>query len=112
VRRNNRRLSARKRPRGKPKVACYRGAFDLGTNLALALLEVSETGALLVLRAALEPRQEVTLLLQGQGHQRPVRMSGRVVWCGPTSDGAEPASFRAGVEFEKRLPWSDLIHLS
>jgi hypothetical protein len=111
-RRPNRRFSARKRPRGKAKVACYRGAWDLGANLGIALLEVSETGALVLLRAALPPSQVVTLMLQGQWHLRPIRMPGKVVWCAAASDNPEAETFRAGIEFEKRLPWADLMQIS
>jgi hypothetical protein len=86
--------------------------MDLGVNLGVALLQVSETGALLVLRAALEPRQEVTLLLEGRGHLRPVRIPGIVVWCSPAPDDPSSGTFRVGVEFQKRLPWADLMHIS
>jgi hypothetical protein len=105
---HNRRLSVRKRPRGQAKVACYRGAMDVGNNLALALVEVSEEGARLAVRDELPPRQEVTLVLQGQGHLRPVRVTAAVVWCRAEGDGR----FLAGVRFDRRLAYSDLLNLT
>jgi Tfp pilus assembly protein PilZ len=92
-------------------LACYRGSTDLGANLAVSLLDVSETGALLVLRAYLEAGQEVTLLLEGQGHLRPIRLLGKVAWCTPQTEKTPSETFRAGIVFDKHLTWADLMHL-
>jgi hypothetical protein len=105
--RRNRRLTRRKPPRGKVRVACYRGTHDLGPNLASGLLEVSESGARLKLRSALDAGQEVMLLLEGQGHLRPLRMPGNIIWCAATTEG----TFLAGVRFQRQLPWSELQHI-
>jgi hypothetical protein len=105
--RPNRRTSSRKPPRGRVRLSCYRGATDLGVNLALALMEVSETGVRLALQAALDPGQEVTLLLEGQGHSRPVRIQGNVIWCTPRPEGG----FLTGIRFQKYLAWPDLQNI-
>jgi hypothetical protein len=104
----NRRLSPRKPPRGKIKVRCYRGSIDLGANLAIAVVEVSETGVRLTLQAALDAGQEVTILLEGLTHLRPLRLPGNIVWC----RAQEAGGFQAGVQFQKRIPWAELQYLS
>jgi hypothetical protein len=52
---SNRRASRRLRPRGKVKVTCRKGTLDLGPNVAVGLLDVSETGCRVMLREALRP---------------------------------------------------------
>ncbi len=104
----NRRLSARRHPRGRCKVTCHRGQFDLGPNLARALLDVSETGVRLVLGTDLPRRQAVLVSLEGQGHHRPVRIPGVITWSVPTAEG----TFCVGVKFDKRLPYADFVRLT
>src|SRR4051794_15049551 len=83
----NRRSFARRRPRGKLKVICYKGTLDLGENHALSLADVSESGVRLYVKHELDKNQEVTLVLEGREHSRGVKASGRVVWCRPQTDG-------------------------
>jgi hypothetical protein len=104
----NRRLSPRRPPRGKARIACYKGTLDLGRNLALSLLEVSELGARLTVSVELEPRQEVVLSLEGQGHLRPVKIPATVIWCQSVREGR----YAIGVRFDKHLAYQDLIYLT
>lgn len=104
----NRRLAMRRLAKRKVRVACRKGALDLGHNLADKVLDVSETGIRLVLRVALEVDQEVTVAMEGFGHHRPVMRLGKVVWCRP--DGAE--AYQVGIHLEKSLPYRDVLELS
>jgi PilZ domain len=105
--RSNRRLSQRRVAKRRVKVTCRRGALDLGANLALLLLDLSETGVRLVVSGALQPGVEVTISLEGQSRARPLIRLGNVAWCMPT----EPQSFCIGVNFQKRLPYRDFLEL-
>jgi hypothetical protein len=104
----NRRAFRRHSPRGKPKIALYKGSLDLGANLAVRLLDVSESGVRLLARAALDPPQEVTLTIEGMGHLRPIKTTGKVVWCVPADDGA----YCMGIQFFKYIPYADLTRLT
>src|SRR5205809_965252 len=81
----NRRSSLRFRARGGSKSICRKGALGLGANIALALLDVSETGARLRVKEALRPGQEVEVSLQGPGGGRETKMLGQVVWSIPAT---------------------------
>jgi len=103
----NRRIFLRRAPKRRPKLCCYKGALDLGANLAMALLDVSESGVRLTLKSALEPGQEVNLAFEGIGHRRPLKSNGKVVWCVPAQDG----SFCVGIRLDKYLPYQEISKL-
>lgn len=102
-----RRLDPRRSPKGSLKVVCRKGDLDLGPNLAVRPLDLSEMGVRLLLTAHLPPKQEVTVHLDGPNHSRPVKRLARVIWCVPARDGG----FYAGIQFDKRLRYPDLIKL-
>jgi Tfp pilus assembly protein PilZ len=77
-------------------------------NLAVALLDVSETGVRLVLREPLERGQDVEITLLGLGHLRPVKVLGSVVWCVATDN----QQHCVGVQFNHRLKYADFQHLT
>lgn len=83
VSQKNRRGFVRRKPRGKVKVACYKGDFDLGANIASGLADVSESGVRLLLKVGLDKGQSVTLLLEGREHLRPIKVHGTIAWCVP-----------------------------
>jgi hypothetical protein len=85
------------------KVSCRTG-LDLGPNLALTLIDVSEDGLRFVARAALKAGDEVTIGLEARGHLRPVKMQGIVVWTSPADEGM----LLVGVQFQRRLSYRDL----
>ena len=63
------RLCRRRPARGRVRVVCQKGAMGLGVNLAVALLDVSESGARLILSGPLQRGQEVSLTLEvGRAH--------------------------------------------
>jgi hypothetical protein len=104
----NRRASRRLPSRSLVKITCRKGSTDLGPNLAVALLDASETGVRLVLSQALDVGQEVSLTLDGPTGGRPAKCQGTVVWSVPAADG----SILAGVRLHKPLRYHDLTHLT
>src|SRR5437763_939612 len=100
--RRNRRLNMRRPVKGRVKVTCRKGGLDLGPNLTVSTLNVSETGVRLILNANLSAGQEVSLGLESQDHQRPIRMLGKVAW-----SLAEGEQWQVGIEFQKRLKYPD-----
>ena len=103
-----RRLSPRRPARGVLKAVCRQGALEPGPNLALAVLDLSETGARLVIKEALEPGRKVYINLEGKEDARPVLRGGDVVWSLPTADGR----YCIGVHFHKPLQPGDLLSLT
>ena len=104
----NRRLAKRRPPKRSTKITCRKGALGIGPNLALSLLDVSETGIRLVVKEDLKVRQEVEIGLLGIGHQRPIQIMGDVVWCVPAADG----NHCLGVKFQRFLSYTDLQQLT
>jgi len=102
-----RRLCRRRPARGRIRISCYKGTLDLGANLAMSLLDVSESGIRLLLKAPLDAGQEVCLGLEGQGHLRPVKRTGRVAWCLPAAGG-----FQVGINLAHRIDYSDVFKLT
>jgi hypothetical protein len=88
---------------GGGRIECRRGSHGLGADLARAAVDLSQTGACLVLKAALERGQEVELIIHGHGLPRPLRRLGRVVWAVPADDGC-----RVGIHFANPIPYMDL----
>lgn len=104
----NRRRAARRKPRGYVKLECRKGAIGLGTNVATTLLDVSETGARLIVAQELAIQQEVEVVLSGHGIRQLIRRLSRVRWQVKLEDG----KFCIGVEFEKRLDYRDWQNLA
>ena len=104
----NRRITLRRRPKRTVKTTCRKGTLDLGLNLAVTVLDVSETGVRLVTKEALDVDQQVAVTLEGAHHKRPLRYTAKVVWCMETADH----QFCVGLCLEKRLPYGELIRLS
>jgi hypothetical protein len=100
----NRRRMRRQPSKGAVKVRCQTGTMGLGANLARKLLDVSTDGARLVVAAALESGQEVTLSLEAPWHARPITRTGRIRWCAALADG----SWCVGVHFDKTLAYREV----
>jgi hypothetical protein len=95
-------------PRRQARVACHRGLSDLRPDVALALLDLSESGARLVTREALAPGQKVYLVLEGPSGGRPARRQATVAWSVAAADG----TFCVGVKLLRRLGPEDLRQLA
>jgi hypothetical protein len=103
-----RRNSPRRLPRLSVRAYLRLGGLDLGPDLALSLLDLSEGGAGLTVKQEIEVGKEVSVGLEGQTHPRPILRIGNVVWCRATASGA----YAIGVRFEKALSYRDYIDLT
>ena len=97
----NRRRAPRRKPKKSSRVFCYSGRYGLGPNVAVTLLDVSETGVRLVLKVPLAVGDEVEIGLDGIGERRPSKAAAQVVWCIPLADG----NHCIGARFDKPLRW-------
>jgi hypothetical protein len=101
----NRRYSRRQPPRSNVQIECRKGCLGLGRNLALSLLDLSETGARLMASTGLDDGQEVELVIRGGTD---LKRPARVVWTLP----AENNRFVVGIHFQSCLAYGDLQRLS
>jgi hypothetical protein len=97
----NRRRSQRRRPRNSVKIECRLGAYGLGPNLASIALDVSDTGARLIIRDAVEPESEVEIIISAYGIRRPIKRLANVRWQVELAEGG----FCIGTEFQKRIEY-------
>jgi hypothetical protein len=98
------RSSPRFVPHVRSKVTCYTGPCGLGMNVARALLDVSQTGARLLVTQELTAGREVEVGLLGAGQTRRTIRAAHVVWCVATAEGG----FCVGLRFQKPLAEADL----
>jgi hypothetical protein len=103
----NRRAFARKQPKAA-RCRCRKGIMGLGPDLALALLDLAQSGASLLVKAPLEPKQLVVIELDGVICPKPVSLDAQVVRCDPTPEGA----YVVGVRFQRNLPYAELQRLT
>lgn len=104
----NRRSSRRLLPKGKIKLGLYKGSMDLGANLAVSIVDISETGLRLLAKTALDQDQEVMVTLEGVAHRRSLKRTGKVIWSVP----AENSAFLVGVRLHKPLEYRDVVQLT
>lgn len=104
----NRRRSLRQPSKTNSKVTCFGGKLGLGPNIAVKILDLSETGIRLRVTAACEPGYDLKVHLSSLAHRKPVILEGNVVWCVPTTEN----DYCIGVEFVKPLNYRDLQLLS
>jgi hypothetical protein len=102
------RAGRRWQPRRQARIACHRGLSDLRPDMALALLDLSESGARLVTREALTPGQPVYLVLAAPTGGRPARRQATVAWSVAAADG----TFCVGVKLLRRLGADELRNLA
>ncbi len=104
----NRRASRRRPPKGSTRTLCFRGPMGLGVNLAVSAVEISETGACLLVKEPFAKGEEMEVNLEGLVHRRPIRKMAKVVWCVT----AGPDRWRVGVQFHGSLRYADLNDLA
>lgn len=98
----NRRAAPRRQPRGGSKIVCAAGKYGLGPNVAVSVLDVSETGIRLVVKAALAVGSEVEVGLESPVDRRPTPVPAEIVWCVPLVGG----KFCVGARFAHPLKYS------
>jgi PAS domain S-box-containing protein len=111
-------VDTRAEPRHSPLwavgVECRVGADGQGANLAEKLLNLSQSGACLLLTGPLEAGQEVEVALSAAGGAARLRARAEVTWAQPEDAGGH----RAGLRFLRRLnaqelqPFVDRVALS
>jgi hypothetical protein len=105
--RSNRRLAPRRSPKKSSKITCRKGHLGLGPNLAVELLDLSEGGVRLVVKAVFNKGDEVEVGLMAPGGMREALRKGHVAWAVPTAQG----QCCIGVCFEKYLEYALLSDL-
>jgi len=80
----------------------------LGPNLTVKVLDLSETGACLIVKTALKQGEETELLLSGPSFARPLQCPAQVVWSVTLADGCHGI----GVNFVKPLRSAERQRLS
>jgi hypothetical protein len=102
----NTRRSVRRSTRRTTKVSCH-GPMGVGPNLAVRILDVSETGVRLIVKREYPIGTEMEVALEGSSQSRPVRRKADIIWSVPTEDG----NFCVGVSFRKPLLFMELHQL-
>jgi CheY-like chemotaxis protein len=103
----DRRGSRRWRPRSGVAVECREPAQGPDQNLAAGFLDLSETGARLVLTQELKPGMEVEVLLPGDA-TTPIKRIATVIW----TAAAGPDRHCTGLQFRSRLDYADVRRLA
>ena len=103
----NRRRSQRRRARTTVKVHCRKGSHGLGPDLASKVLDISDTGARLIITQSLEVMAEVEIIINGYGMKEPIKRLGNVRW----QVKLESGQFCVGIEFQKSLVYRDWQNL-
>jgi Tfp pilus assembly protein PilZ len=101
----NRRDSYRRRSKSEVRLSCRRVADH--AELAVALLDASQTGLRLVVREELAKGEEVVVTLTGPDCPS-VELPARVIWSVPEADD----TWTIGVRIHERLPYLALIRLT
>jgi len=104
----NRRRAVRRKPRSYVRLECRKGSMGLGVNLAMTLLDVSETGARLVVRQELPLTQQVEVVFAAHGTNQNVKRQAVIRWQLKLDDG----KYCLGIEFEKRLAYAEWLNLA
>jgi PilZ domain len=105
---SNRRRARRQPAKTSARVICYGNGLGLGRNLALTVLDMSESGIRLRVKAPLEAGQEIQIDLEGLGHRRALKICGKVAWSVALADG----TWCVGVQFPQPLRYTDLVCLA
>lgn len=105
---SNRRASIRRKPKTSTKVTCVTGKMGFGPNVAISLLDVSETGIRLIIKTPVQPGHEVEIGLEGLADRRTTKLPAQVIWCAALADG----SHCLGARFAKPLDYGLLQALA
>jgi hypothetical protein len=101
-------LTRRRPARGGARVEVRRGDLGLGPNLAAGLVDVSEDGAGVRLKAEVAVGDEVTIGLGRPGGGKMLANKGLVRWCRPDPAGG----YQVGLSLRRRLTHADLMDLA
>jgi hypothetical protein len=88
------------------KVIATRNTMGLGPNIAVSVLDLSETGIRMILKENLPLGREFEITVESQS-SRPFKVVAAIIWSVPTAEG----TFCVGARFSKNLPMSALATL-
>ena len=83
----NRRLSPRRTPKRGIRATGHLGALATGPDIVRSLLDLSKSGARLLVAVPLQEGQEVALALQEPSQAQPLTIPAVVVWSAPGAGG-------------------------
>ena len=101
-----RRESKRRPARSSVAIEVRKGTMGLGPNLALHLLDLSVDGAGVLMKGELQEKDDVEMLLSGNGVRTTIKRIARVRWVTKLESG----HFIMGFSFEKQLPFTDVAN--
>src|ERR1043165_6523054 len=105
---SDRRIAPRIEPHeGTILLKCRRGVSGLGSDVATTLMDISETGARLVIVQQLATGQEVEVEFETQEVLHVIRRISNVRWQRKLADGR----YCIGAEFQKRLGCMEWRHI-
>jgi PilZ domain len=99
----NRRRSQRCRARTTVKVQCRKDSHGLGANLALRVLDISDSGICLIVTQPLEAMAELEILINGYGMKDVIKRLANIRW----RVDLESGQCCVGVVFQKSLAYRD-----
>lgn len=102
------RISRRRPARSGARAEVRKGVLGLGSDLGSELIDVSEDGLCVKLKAPLDAKQEVEVILRGPGVGKATKCTAEVCWCRP-----EPAGmYQVGLRLRSRLSYAILTDLA
>lgn len=107
-RQSNRRRSRRGSARSSVRLECRKGSFGFGANVAASVLDISDTGARMIITVPLEARDEVEISIQGFGLKGIIKRQGTIRWQVKLENG----HYCVGIEFQKSLDyriWQNIV---
>ena len=104
----NRRRARRTPVCGAARVECRKGRLGLGPNLTFKVLDISETGASLIVNTPVREGDELELRISAPSFSRPLQCLAEVVWSVTLADGSQGI----GVNFAKQLSTAERQRLS
>lgn len=103
----NQRRSRRQAPKSCTRIIAYSNAFGFGKNVALQILDVSETGIRLLVKRDLPVGLEFEIKLESAGTNS-VKTTATIVWSIQATDG----QWVVGASFAKPINYRDLHSLA
>jgi hypothetical protein len=83
----NRRRSPRRTPKRSTRATGHLGALATGPNIVRSLLDLSKSGARLLVAVPLEEGQEMEVALQESSQAQPLKIPAVVVWSAADEGG-------------------------
>jgi PilZ domain len=90
------------------RVILRSGTLGLGPDLPAGLVDVSEDGVCVQVKAPLKPGSDAEIVLDRVGTSRPMKLVADVRWCAGDPSGG----YRAGLRLRRRLPYRELMDLA